>query len=862
MKATRLRTNHIKNPLGIDIRQPVLSWIVSEGISQGAYEVSAYCDRARVWSTGKVNSPQMQVKYEGPAKSRARIIWKVTVWDEKDLQGEESAEAYFEYAFLERTDFKAAWINPEIADINPEDRQPASYLVKEFDLHNIGGTGKGNEVSGGGNARIYASAHGVYSLRMNGRRVTGNVLSPGTSEYWFRMPYQTFDVTGYLADGKNKIEVILGDGWYRGCNGNTGTRNVFGKSLAFWMQLEVDGKTVAVTDESWQASQDGPVYFNDIQLGEKVDARKEPNIFHPVKVEDIGCETMLCTNSVPVLEKEQFRAKLIKTPDGGQVLDFGQNMSGYVSFRLQAKAGQKIKMTHGEYLDAGGNFSDENLKTIGRKEELHQVIEYTCKEGENVYCPSLCIFGFQMVRVETDIEIDGSEFIAHAVYSDIRQTADFVCDNELVNRLVRNTVWSQKSNFVDIPMDCPQRERSGWAGDAGVFADTGITLMDGYPVFRRWLDEMKVDQYEDGRVYNFAPRRSPVKNKFDEAYDGSCAWGDAVIIIPYAMYQLTGDEDILRENYDMMKRWIDYVEKKGHKHRFFNRFRKNPYKNYVIDTGIHWGEWLEPDIPMQESVKAMLLHGVPDIATAYYAYSSKMMAEIADILGRTEDAGHYKELAENATKAYNFLEVKDGHISSDRQCRYVRPLYMGLLSEKDARTAAKDLNDLVIRNNYHLNTGFLTTPWLCQVLADYGYVETAYKVLLQEDTPGWLFAVKNGATTIWESWEGHFGDIGVASLNHYSKGAVVSWLIGGICGIHVQGQEITIQPKPCRLMKYAESTFDSPAGMVKSRWEYRGEQVEYTVEIPANTRARFIAPDGTERELQVGLNKFYALSAG
>ena len=180
---------------------------------------------------------------------------------------------------------------------------------------------------------------------------------------------------------------------------------------------------------------------------------------------------------------------------------------------------------------------------------------------------------------------------------------------------------------------------------------------------------------------------------------------------------------------------------------------------------------------------------------------------------------------------------------------------MGLLSEEDAKTAAKDLNELVARNNYHLNTGFLTTPWLCRVLADYGYVETAYKVLLQEDTPSWLFAVKNGATTIWESWEGHFGDIGVASLNHYSKGAVVSWLIGGICGIQVKGQEITIQPKPCRLMKYAQSSFDSPAGMVRSRWEYRGEQVEYTVEIPANTRARFIAPDGEERELRVGQNK-------
>ncbi|MBD5485909.1 MAG: family 78 glycoside hydrolase catalytic domain, partial [Lachnospiraceae bacterium] len=366
MKAINLMTAHMKNPLGIDIRRPVLSWNVIGGITQSAYQVTAFCEGEEVWSTGKVAGSGMQVRYGGPTRSRDRIVWNVTVWDEKDVQGEESESAYFEYAFLEKSDFKAVWICPEIAEVNSEERQPASYLVKEFNFQD---TKVAGEVESDGlikaNARVYASAHGVYSLCINGKRVTGNVLSPGTSEYWFRMPYQTFDITGYLINGKNKIEVILGDGWYRGCNGNTGTRNVFGKILAFWMQMEVDKKIIVMTDENWQAAQDGPVYFNDIQLGEKVDARKTPAAFHPVKVEKLGCDTMLCTNSVPVLEKEQFRAKLIKTPDGGKVLDFGQNMSGYVSFRLRAKAGQKIKMTHGEYLDTDGNFSDENLKTIG-----------------------------------------------------------------------------------------------------------------------------------------------------------------------------------------------------------------------------------------------------------------------------------------------------------------------------------------------------------------------------------------------------------------------------------------------------------------------------------------------------------------
>lgn len=306
MKATNLMTAHMRNALGIDIRQPILSWNVLGGIRQSAYEVTAYCAGKMVWCTGKVAGSGMQTRYKGPAGSRDRIIWKVTVWDEEDMRGEESERAYFEYAFLEKSDFKAAWINPEVTEINPEVRQPASYLVKEFDFQDAEVVEREDESSfDRRSVRVYASAHGIYSLCINGKRVTGNVLSPGTSEYWFRMPYQTFDVTGYLVNGRNKIEVILGDGWYRGCNGNTGTRNVFGKTLAFWMQLEVDKKTIVMTDESWQAAQDGPVSFNDIQLGEKVDARKVPTAFHPVKVEDIGCDTMLCTNSVPVLEKEQ-----------------------------------------------------------------------------------------------------------------------------------------------------------------------------------------------------------------------------------------------------------------------------------------------------------------------------------------------------------------------------------------------------------------------------------------------------------------------------------------------------------------------------------------------------------------------------
>lgn len=844
MKAINLRTAHLDKPLGIDVIRPLLTWNVINGEYQTAYQIVATCDGKEVWNTEKVASNSMSTEYNGHAESRKYIEWRIRVWDENDVVSEWSDTTHFEYAFLDKNEWKAKWINPETFAFNSEENQPASVIKKSFSLAKLG------------KARAYVTSHGIYGLYINGTRIKDNLLTPGTSEYWYRLPYQTYDVSKYLMHGENEIKVVLGDGWYRGCNGNMGTRNVFGTDVALLLQLEIDEKPVLVTDESWTAAQDGEIYFNDIQLGEKIDARKTPTAFHGVKVQDFGRDNLICTNTLPICERETFKAKLINTPDGSIVLDFGQNISGYVSFKLNAKDGQRIKMTHGEYLDQNGNFSDSNFETIGRKPQLHQVIEYICNDGINEYSPMLCIFGFQMVKIETDIAITGEEFTAHAVYSDMDETAEFECDKPLVNKLFKNTVWSQKSNFVDVPTDCPQRERSGWTGDAGVFVSTGLMLMDSYPVFERWLGECRVDQYEDGRVYNMSPRRQSKPSKLDEMYDGSCGWGDATVIVPYAMYKLYGDKKILEENYDMMCRWLGYCEKKARKHRLKNLFKKNPYKKYIIDTGIHWGEWLEAGVSTNEAMKNVILNGVPEIATAYFSYSSRIMSEVAKILRKPEGVKKFSELAEMTRQAYNYIEVKNGRISSDRQCRYVRPLYMGLLNEEDKANAAKDLNELVVSNGYHLNTGFLTTPYICKVLADNGYVETAYKLLLQEDAPGWLFAVKNGATTIWESWEGNLGATGFASLNHYSKGAVVSWLIEGICGICVKQQEITIKPQVCPLMKFARASFDSPVGRIESNWEYEGEAVRYEITIPSNTIARFVSPDGEVVKLHHGVNVF------
>lgn len=389
MRAIHLKTAHLIDPLGIDIRHPLLTWTCGGGVKQTAYQITASVDGAEVWDTGKVESGGMQAVYAGLAESRARVHWQISLWDENGVQGEKS-EAWFEYALLEKTDFRAKWINPETVPFDAKKYQPASVLVREFELESVE------------RARIYATAYGMYVLYLNGQRFTENVLTPGTSEYWFRLPYQTFDVSDHLHPGKNRIEVVLGNGWWQGSNGNTGTRNVFGTDIALLLQLEVNKEVRLITDDTWRATQDGPIRFNDLQLGERVDARRNGNAIHRVEIKNFGYDNLVCANTVPIREMKRFAVKLIRTSSGKTVLDFGQNMAGYVTFNLNAKAGQTIRMTHGEYIGANGEFSDSNLQTRGRQgEPLHQVVKYICKDGLNEYTPTLCIFGFQYVLVET-----------------------------------------------------------------------------------------------------------------------------------------------------------------------------------------------------------------------------------------------------------------------------------------------------------------------------------------------------------------------------------------------------------------------------------------------------------------------------
>ena len=446
------------------------------------------------------------------------------------------------------------------------------------------------------------------------------------------------------------------------------------------------------------------------------------------------------------------------------------------------------------------------------------------------------------------VNLSEASFTAIAVYSRMEQTGFFTCGNAEVNQLFHNSLWSMRSNFCDIPTDCPTRERAGWTGEAGAFAPTAVYLMDCYPVLRKWLGECRLAQGEDGLVRNIAPIND-AGGMISNLLQGSAGWGDACVLVPWALYKAYGKKEILEENYDMMCRWLGFVEKRAQKTRPHNLF--NPYHKYLVDEGFHFGEWCQPDVDNTEAMKKTMMFGSPEVATAYYFRSASLLARIAEILDKPADARRYANIAENTKKAYPHSCTKNGTIRSERQCEYVRPIAFGLLDGEEIPQAADALNALVVKNHYHLNTGFLSTPDLCRVLAENGHVDTAYGLLLQEDCPGWLYAVKRGATTIWETWDGIRTDGTVHdSLNHYSYGAISGWLFSGVCGIKLEAGKLSIRPCPGKELGYAKAEWHSPVGTIRSAWEYRGDRIlfDFSVPVPATIEL----PNGKRYELREG----------
>ena len=848
MVASKLKTNRLSHPMGIDPGQVVLSWVPVKGSYQTAFRVTLAYDGAVVFDSGKCVSSKTEYQPEMQIPSKTRVTWTVTLWDEADLPGD-AVSAEFETGLLER-DWTAQWIDPE--PIRPEFSErarlgaplnPASDLRKEFELADFE------------KARLYISAHGVYDAWINGQHVDGYYMAPGTSHYDKRLQVQTYDVGCYLRPGHNEILVTIGEGWRRGSHGWSMYRYCYGTDLALLCQLEIDGKAAVVSDTTWQASQNGPLQENDTMRLERYDARREITDWHGVKQEDFGYETLIGT-CLPITPHEQFRARLFTTPAGQKVLDFGQNFAGYVQLDLVAKGGEKIVMTHGEVLDMDGNFQNDNFQNPDSP-LCRQVIEYTCRPGRNVYHQTKCYYGFRYVLLETEMELTGEEFVGVALYSDMEQTAFFTCGNHEINRLFQNILWSMKSNFVDVPTDCPHREKLAFTGDNQVFSEAAMYLMDSYPVLERWLREVASAQYHNGCIPYVVPKKDSRKTDEPIGFDGSAGFCDGFQIVPYRMMKRLNSTRLVEELYPAIKRWMLFNVERAKQKRPENENLPAEYRDYVLDCATNWGEWNEPGRTSADYAKESDETGHAEIATAFLAQGCLLMQEMAERLGKREDAEFFRDAYEKARAAYRYLYVKDGRIDSDRQCLYVRPIAHELLSEEEKKLAVGDLVKLIRKNRNQIGTGFMTTGYLCNVLTDFGYASVAYDLFLQTEQPSWLYEVRQGATTIWEGWYGIQKDGSRSgSHNHYSLGVISEWMMSRVLGIVVSDGSLTVRPYPDRRLGFAEGSYDSPLGKIKSAWRYEGEEILYTVEIPCNSDATVILPDGQTCKAAPGIHHF------
>lgn len=741
----------------------------------------------------------------------------------------------------------ARWITPE-GTADPEIRRPAGYLCRKFIVRSSKDSLHRQKYL------LRCTAHGLYKISLNKKSINDYLFEPGVDDYRKRLAVRESDISSLLKEGLNEIDVILGDGWYRGCIGIDSTRNFFGNDLSFIGEItDQDGKILLATDETWQGSQDGPIRMTDLEQGEFYDARMETiRAWHPVRIVE-GMEgenaKFYLSHALPVREKESFKGEIIITPNGRTVIDFHQNLAGYVEITADANEGQSIRLVHGETLDLNGNFTTDNFQPGERnKMGIRQEIRYICKEGRNHYRPSFSIFGFRYAELETDIPLENLSFCSHAVYSDMKETTSFHCSEADINQLFSNCMWSMKSNFCDIPTDCPTRERAGWTGDAGIFAPTGLYLMQCAPVLEKWLCNVRLDQFEDGSIPYICPPDGP-NGIIARNFRASVGWGDASILVPWAIYEMTGKLYVLRDNYDLMTRWVRFLEKRAKQRRNPDPFDGNPYQDYIINVGMDYGEWGELDTNMENAIKQAVSTGQPEIATAYFSYSSGLLAEISKLLGEERNAEYFENLHMKAREAWRSVYLKNGHIHSDRACSYVRPIAFHLLSQEEERAAADDLVRLIRRQGYTVGTGFLSTPYLCPVLISHGYTDVAYKILLQRKCPGWLYEVSKGATTIWEDWDGipEKGEVH-SSLNHYSKGSVALFLIRDMCGINYRFDRLVIHPRPYPLIASANASFQSPGGWIRSGWNYSDSRknITYRIEIPKGMSAEVILPEDSD----------------
>lgn len=838
----RLKVNHMENPMGYDIGEPLFSWAVLESTGKRQKEARLMAGLDEGFQTVLYDSGRQEdldslgTRGAMELKPRTRYYWKVQVWADDGDYGESPA-AWFETGKLEEK-WEGSWIEA------PYDKEVHPCFVKEFQLE--------EEIQ---SARAYVCGLGVYELTINGQKAGEEYLMPGYYDYENWLQYQTYDVTNLLKKGNNVLEAMVGNGWYKGRFGlNADIKELYGDRLKFlfelWIKREEREICLLSTGDDFFCKE-APVAESSIYDGEWFDARRR------IKAHESLTKALISpAPAAPLRERLsppltiQHRlspAKIIHNEAGETILDFGQEITGWMEFPCGAPKDHEVVLQYGELLQ-NGRFYNDNLRTA------KAMYRYTSDGNPAWVRPCFTFYGFRYVKVTGLTKEELALAKGCVLYSAMEETGFIETSDPRINRLFANALWGQRGNFLDVPTDCPQRdERLGWTGDAQVFAATASFNMDTAAFYRKYLFDMVLEQRDlKGAVPDVVPNVIGQTHKLtgqeEEHSAGACAWGDAAAVIPWTTYLFFGDKGLLESQFENMRLWVEYIKSQDEERCGGKR---------LWTCGFHYGDWLALDNPDKESC-----FGGTDnyyVASAYYYYSASLTAMAAKTLGKREEEAHFTKLAQEVKEAFQKEYFSpQGDILVSTQTAMVVALHLGLAPGNEAQERlVKALKGKLDGRGIHLDTGFVGTPWLCSTLSDHGLKEYAYTLLFNDDYPSWLYEVGMGATTIWERWnsvlpDGSISGTGMNSLNHYAYGSIAEWMYRYMCGINPIWEEpgfrrVILRPQSDARLSWAKGVYRSQAGEYESGWEIHGEEIVYEVRVPFGATAEFfLEPEVTE----------------
>lgn len=883
MKLKKVTVEHQEWQMGMDVVNPRFAWILESSdrnVKQTGYRIRIFADDEIVADTRKIESDssiENEVS-EFTALPMTEYQAEIDVWDNYGNQAE--AHICFETGRLD-TPWEAVWVEPEQTPTPmPHPVQELSAVAAAFEkdfsefmpvqllrvpIHVEEGIRK---------ARIYMSAHGIYRLSVNGVPVGDGEFAPDFTAYQSFLQYQTYDITETLSPGENVAGIMIADGWWSGRIGMSGESCQYGDKLGILFEARLtyrDGRVEVVTGDR-ATSSTGPVIYSDIFVGEKYDATKEmpgwdtPSFdgasWKPVNRVDYPMDNLTGQSGSAVSAIRVFEPKaVLRAPNGDMLVDAGQVLTGLLEFTVDAPSGTEIRMEHSEILDENGNFFNN---IMGNNKD--QTDYYITKEGKQTYRPLFTFHGFRYVRISgwPCKELCTKDFRIHVLSSAMEDIGSFRTSDEKLNRLQENIWWSQVSNTLSIPTDCPQRERAGWTGDIMAFAPTMCFNRNADTFLSRWMKSLRAEQLENGEVPMVVPYINGYKtigkmmgyySGAAEGCDTSSGWGDAVLRVPLAVYKAYGDRRILEDNYGAMKKWLDYIEERAANHHpaeyeTWDEVHRERSR-FLWNTDFHYGDWLIPSMVIGKDATHMMDSALATryiVAPAYFAFSAQMMKEVCEALGHTKEAEHYGDLYKKIREAFIEEYIReDGTAAVDLQGVYVICLKIGLVPDDLRQAMVNHLCELIAANHGCLDTGFLSVLFLMDALCENGREKDAFRQLFQNQCPGWMYEIEHGATTLWESWGAisEEGKVSTYSYNHYAFGCVGDWLyreIGGLQAAEPGYKKIRIAPRTDCGLKDARVTQRTPYGEASVCWRKSDGRIYLDTQIPANTSAEIILP--------------------